>query len=55
MATMLDRECTMLPGTAHPDASMQLAHAANALRSDKATDFTQLVMPLRTNFTQEDG
>ena len=55
MATMLDRECTMMPGTAHPDASMQLAHAANALRSDKATDFTQLVMPLRTNFAQEDG
>ncbi|CAG2223853.1 Integrator complex subunit 14 [Mytilus edulis] len=55
MGTMLDRECQMLPGSAHPDASMQLAHAANALRSDKATDFTQSIMPLRTNFSQEDG
>lgn len=55
MATMLDRECTMLPGTAHPDASIQLAHAASCLRSDKATDFSQSIMPLRTNFSQDDG
>lgn len=54
MATMLERECTMLPGTAHPDAALQLTHAANALRSETATDIAQMVMPLRTNFSQDD-
>jgi len=52
---MLERECTMLPGSAHPDAALQLTHAATKLRSDTAKDPAQLVMPLRTNFTQEDS
>lgn len=55
MATMLERECTMLPGTAHPDAALQLTHAASRLCSDMAKDASQLIMPLRTNFSQEDG
>ncbi|XP_041364746.1 integrator complex subunit 14-like [Gigantopelta aegis] len=55
MAAMLERECTMLPGTAHPSAAMQLTHAANALRSDSAKDVTVTVMPLQTNFSTEDG
>ncbi|KAK3098993.1 hypothetical protein FSP39_025008 [Pinctada imbricata] len=53
MATMLERECRMLPGTAHPDATLQLTHAANALRGDKATDIDQPVSPLITNFQQQ--
>ncbi|XP_022335197.2 integrator complex subunit 14-like [Crassostrea virginica] len=53
MASMLDRECTMLPGSAHPDAALQLTHAANMLRSETATDITQMILPLRTNFNQE--
>ena len=51
---MLERECTMLPGTAHPDAALQLTHAASKMRSDLARDATQVIMPLRTNFSQDD-
>lgn len=53
MASMLDRECTMLPGSAHPDAALQLSHAANVLRSEMATDIAQMILPLRTNFNQD--
>jgi hypothetical protein len=53
MASMLDRECTMLPGSAHPDAALQLTHAASALRNENATDISQMILPLRTNFSQE--
>lgn len=55
MTSMLERECTMLPGTAHPDAALQLTHAASKLCSDMAKDPSQLIMPLKTNFSQEDG
>jgi len=55
MATMLERECTQLPGTSHPDAALQLTHAASKLCSDMARDPAQLIMPLQTNFAQEDG
>uniref|UniRef100_K1R957 UPF0464 protein C15orf44-like protein n=1 Tax=Magallana gigas TaxID=29159 RepID=K1R957_MAGGI len=44
MASMLDRECTMLPGSAHPDAALQLTHAANVLRNEMATDIAQMFM-----------
>uniref|UniRef100_A0A0B6ZRF4 Integrator complex subunit 14 n=1 Tax=Arion vulgaris TaxID=1028688 RepID=A0A0B6ZRF4_9EUPU len=50
MATMLERECRLLPGTAHPDAALQLSHAANALRSEVARDVTKTIMPMQTNF-----
>ncbi|XP_053405722.1 integrator complex subunit 14-like isoform X2 [Mercenaria mercenaria] len=55
MAAMLERECTMLPGTAHPDAALQLTHAATRLCSEMARDASQLIMPLKTNFSQDDG
>lgn len=55
MAAMLERECTMLPGTAHPDAALQLTHAASRLCSDMAKDASQVIVPLRTNFSQDDG
>ena len=54
MALMLERECTLLPGTAHPDAALQLSHAANMLRSEMAKDMSQTIMPLRTNFSSDD-
>ncbi|KAL5004544.1 hypothetical protein ScPMuIL_018000 [Solemya velum] len=54
MAAMLERECTMLPGTAHPDAALQLTHAVNALRGETATDIQQVIIPLCTNFSQDD-
>ncbi|XP_074650578.1 integrator complex subunit 14-like [Tubulanus polymorphus] len=54
MSAMLERECTLLPGTAHPDAALQLTHAANAVRSDTAKDITQNILPLRTNFSTDD-
>jgi len=54
MATMLERECTLLPGTAHPSASMQLSHAANGLRSPAALDIVHTIMPLQTNFAAGD-
>ena len=51
MSQMLERECTLLPGTAHPDAALQLTHAANTLRSNIATDISQNILPMRTNFS----
>lgn len=52
MATILDRECTLLPGSAHPDAALQLTHAASALRASQ--DYNTPVMPLRTKFSADD-
>ncbi|KAL8613427.1 hypothetical protein ACOMHN_057147 [Nucella lapillus] len=54
MASLLERECTQLPGTAHPSASMQLSHAANGLRSPAALDIVHTIMPLQTNFAGGD-
>ncbi|KAH3839511.1 integrator complex subunit 14-like [Dreissena polymorpha] len=54
MAAMLERECTMLPGSSHPDAALQLTHAATKLCSDMAKDAAQMIMPLRTNFSTDD-
>ncbi|GAB6032163.1 hypothetical protein CHUAL_010814 [Chamberlinius hualienensis] len=54
LATILERECTLLPGTAHPDAALQLTHAANSIRSQQPKDFLMSIMPLRTKFSSED-
>ena len=53
MSQMLERECTLLPGTAHPEAALQLTHAANVLRSNVATDISQNILPMRTNFSTD--
>ena len=50
LSTMLEYECTMLPGSAHADAALQLTHAANALRGETAHDVTHNIMPLLTLF-----
>ncbi|XP_014677770.1 PREDICTED: von Willebrand factor A domain-containing protein 9-like [Priapulus caudatus] len=54
LSVMLERECTMLPGTAHPAAPLQLTHAAGALRSARH-DYHYSITPLRTNFASEDS
>ena len=55
-AKLLERECTMLPSTAHPDAALQMTHAANSLRhSELARDASRLILPLQTNFAATGG
>jgi len=50
-AKLLDRECTMLAATAHPDAALQMTHAANCLRhAELSRDASRLILPLQTNF-----
>ncbi|XP_035221418.1 integrator complex subunit 14-like [Stegodyphus dumicola] len=53
MATILDRECTLLPGSAHPDAALQLTHCANALRNG-SDDYNTPLVPLRTKLSSDD-
>ncbi|XP_015919740.1 integrator complex subunit 14 [Parasteatoda tepidariorum] len=53
MATILDRECTLLPGSAHPDAALQLTHCASALRNS-TKDYNSPILPLRTKFSVDD-
>ena len=51
LAKILERECTLLPGTAHPEAALQLTHAASALRSLQDLDsLDTLISPLKTLF-----
>ena len=51
-AKLLERECTTLPSTAHPDAALQMTHAANSLRhAELSRDATRLILPLQTNFS----
>lgn len=54
LSAILERECTMLPGTAHPDAALQLTHAVAALRSSIKKDYHHAITPLRTNFSTDD-
>ncbi|XP_064474266.1 integrator complex subunit 14-like [Ornithodoros turicata] len=51
MATILERECTLLPGSAHPDAALQLTHASSFLRGPACSDYSVPLVPLRTKFT----
>ncbi|XP_054724711.1 integrator complex subunit 14-like [Uloborus diversus] len=50
MATILDRECTLLPGFAHPDAALQLTHSANALRNGDR-NYNTVILPLKTKYS----
>lgn len=54
MATILERECTLLPGSAHPDAALQLSHASSFLRGPSCKDYTAALTPLRTKFSSQD-
>jgi hypothetical protein len=51
LANILERECRMLPGSAHPEAALQLTHAANCLRQPNDVDsYNHLITPLETKF-----
>lgn len=55
VADMLERECTLLPDTAHPDAAFQLTHAAQQLKvaSTGASEYAAYdhnIAPLQTDF-----
>lgn len=54
LANVLERECTLLPPTAHPDAAIQLQHAYEALRSHDRKDSRQNITPLKTTFSGND-
>ena len=52
LASILERECRMLPGSAHPEAALQLTHAVNCLRLPRDSDaYNQHIVPLETKFT----
>ncbi|XP_011795950.1 PREDICTED: von Willebrand factor A domain-containing protein 9 [Colobus angolensis palliatus] len=56
VADMLERECTLLPDTAHPDAAFQLSHAAQQLKlastgTSEYAAYDQNITPLHTDFS----
>lgn len=55
LAAILERECTLLPGGAHPDCALQLTHAANVLRKPYSRDPKYNVLPMRTRFQDGDS
>ncbi|XP_069480343.1 integrator complex subunit 14 [Ambystoma mexicanum] len=55
VADMLERECTLLPETAHPDAATQLTHAAQQLKitstgTSEYASYDHNITPLQTDF-----
>ncbi|XP_043221562.1 integrator complex subunit 14-like [Amphibalanus amphitrite] len=52
VAVILERECTLLPGNAHPDCALQLTHAATALRHPEHRQPGKPIQPLSTRFQQ---
>lgn len=53
LSQILERECTLLPANAHPDAAMQLQHAASLLSKKDVTNINYIIRPLSTNFQTE--
>lgn len=53
VADMLERECTLLPDTAHPDAAFQLTHAAQQLKlaTTEYATYDHNITPLHTDFS----
>ncbi|KAF4091587.1 hypothetical protein AMELA_G00038630 [Ameiurus melas] len=56
MAELLERECTLLPDSAHPDAAFQLSHAAQQLKLASSGDskyaaFDHVITPMLTDFS----
>nr|XP_054756558.1 integrator complex subunit 14-like [Lytechinus pictus] len=51
ISQLLERECTLLPPTAHPDAAIQLTHAAKLVKNSVNKDYNYSIAPLSTNFT----
>uniref|UniRef100_A0A8C2B3U1 Integrator complex subunit 14 n=1 Tax=Cyprinus carpio TaxID=7962 RepID=A0A8C2B3U1_CYPCA len=60
VAELLERECTLLPDSAHPDAAFQLSHAAQQLKLASSGDskyaaFEQNITPMLTDFSGGGG
>lgn len=56
VAELLERECTLLPDSAHPDAAFQLSHAAQQLKLASTGDsqyaaFEHNIVPMHTDFS----
>uniref|UniRef100_A0A3B4YRQ8 Integrator complex subunit 14 n=1 Tax=Seriola lalandi dorsalis TaxID=1841481 RepID=A0A3B4YRQ8_SERLL len=56
VADLLERECTLLPDSAHPDAAFQLSHAAQQLKLASTGDsqyaaFDHNIAPMHTEFS----
>ncbi|XP_042857135.1 integrator complex subunit 14-like [Penaeus japonicus] len=54
LASVLERECTLLPSSASPVAAIQLQHAYKALRNHNKKDFRQNITPLKTTYSGND-
>ncbi|XP_051513070.1 integrator complex subunit 14-like isoform X2 [Myxocyprinus asiaticus] len=60
VAELLERECTLLPDSAHPDAAFQLSHAAQQLKLASSGDskyaaFEHNITPMLTDFSGGGG
>lgn len=56
VAELLERECTLLPDSAHPDAAFQLSHAAQQLKLASTGDsqyaaYDHNIIPMHTDFS----
>ncbi|XP_071489130.1 integrator complex subunit 14-like [Diadema antillarum] len=51
ISSLLERECTLLPGTSHPDAALQLTHAAKMVKNSVSKEYSYNIVPLSTNFS----
>ena len=54
LSAIFEMECTLLPGTAHPDCALQLTNAADVLRKPYSRDVKYNIAPLRTKFMNDD-
>lgn len=50
LSYIFERECSLLPGNAHPDCALQLTHATNELRKPHNRDIKIAITPLLTKF-----
>ena len=50
ISLLLERECSLLPGTAHPEATLQLSHAARELKASINLGYDHSLEPLKTDF-----
>lgn len=54
LSLILERECALLPPSAHPEASMQLQHFASILSKKEMLNINYIIRPLNTNFKPAD-
>ncbi|XP_067945642.1 integrator complex subunit 14-like [Watersipora subatra] len=50
LSQILERECTLLPPTAHPDAAIQLQHAAGLLSKKEVLNINYIIRPHESHF-----